>query len=148
MTTYTITTTVLQAAGLAAACAAYNAAAEAEHDAAQAHLDESDRVAYTPVTPEGYFALRAGDMLDSYVGAHAVGRITVYEFVERFKSRGVYDGIYAAAQTDPMVAALLTELRAKTDPVNLASPKVAGGLEVLVVKGLITSAQAAEIGAI
>lgn len=111
MTTYTITTTPRQDAGLVAVLADFNASVSVDLTAAE------------------YLQARVLDVLDSYADAHDIGIVTPYEFVARFTT-DEYAAIVALGQTDPQVAGMLARLKA-VDAVHLYSPEVQGGVAYL-----------------
>ncbi|MFZ3014873.1 MAG: hypothetical protein WA045_14315 [Nitrospira sp.] len=133
--------TKLQLAGLAAACAAFNTQKKFEHDGIEAAKpEEEDRVEYAPVSDEAYWQARNAEMFESYATQHLVGKVAPFEFGDRFRQRGVYDAIINS--DDPNVQALVADLKAKTDPVNLESSKLRGAMAYLQAVKLISAEDA------
>lgn len=119
-----LTTTLnssLRESGVAAACAAHNAALP--EDAA-------------PLTAEEYLQARVEQLADSYVRQHRIGTVYSSEYVLRFTA-AEWAAINAAAETDENVAGYLQRVR-ELPEVRLWSDEMILGHAYLVSEGLLT----------
>lgn len=92
------------------------------------------------MTVQGYLQALVEQLADSLAEETSVDRISVAEFVMRFPGV-VMDECKARESIDPVVAAILAELRA-VNTVRLGHPTTTQGVGYLVSAGLLTQAQA------
>ena len=123
----TITVTISEKLHVAGATAAWIAANNPDLPDAQAYLQKL-----------------VEDSCRSYASQFSVDRITSGEFVLRFTGQEIA-AVAAAAESDATIAEFLAATRAHPT-VRLADPLVAGGLEYLVAKKLLTQVRADAIG--
>lgn len=95
------------------------------------------------VTPEQFWSEQAGELAKKFANDEKVGVITSAAFVGRFTPLE-YSGIIAAADTDPDVDALVSEVMGNAY-IYLDDPRLSPGLDLLEAKQLIDTGRKAQI---
>ena len=94
-------------------------------------------------TAEQYMQAWLDQIVDSWATAYKIGIVSSAEYVLRFTG-AENSAITAAAETDPLIAASLEDVRSRST-VRLYANGVVQGMAYLVAQGLLTQARADEI---